>query len=115
MSMTAEMTSKIQVKVINIFNAHYNIANNHRTSNKKIKKVQNNEPHPYDKPLDPVEEAKRRELMAQQYEKKFEADKNRGVSKEGQIEAKLREAKLKRVEEYEKQHPNEPRQFRVSR
>ncbi len=44
--------------------------------------------------------------MAQQYEAKLAKDNHRGVSKEGLIEAKLREAKLKKVQEFEKNNPN---------
>lgn len=43
--------------------------------------------------------------MAQQYENKLSKERNRGMTREGQIDAKLREAKMKKVEEYEKNNP----------
>ncbi len=56
--------------------------------------------------LSPEEIEHRRQIMAQQYEAKLAKDNHRGVSKEGLIEAKLREAKLKKVQEFEKNNPN---------
>lgn len=44
--------------------------------------------------------------MAMQYEKKFEKENNRGMSKQAIIDAKLREEKRKRMEEYEKRNKN---------
>lgn len=52
--------------------------------------------------------------MVEQYEKKFEKERARGMSKEGMIEAKLREQKMKRMEEYEKSNPTGKREFEVS-
>ena len=56
----------------------------------------------------------RRELMAKQYEEKFEKEKNRGMTKEAIVEAKIREEKRKRMEEYEKNNPRDQREFTVS-
>lgn len=41
--------------------------------------------------------------MAEQYEKKLEKDKYKNVSKEMQVELKMKEQQMKRVQELEKQ------------
>ena len=52
--------------------------------------------------------------MAKQYEDKFEKEKYKHMSKEAQIESKLREAQQKKIEQLKKENPREVREFNVS-
>lgn len=81
-----------------------NAAKNDKKSDDFIKVDQNrksNEVHISNEELE-----ERRKIIEQQYKAKFEKDNKRGiVSKEDEIEYKLRQQKLKKVEEFEKQNP----------
>lgn len=88
---------------------------------KTINARRNQDEHNYEKPtsnnkvyLSKEEEHARRELMAKQYEEKLAKERNRGISKEGQIDAKFREAQNKRIEMLMKENPRDIRNFEVS-
>ena len=81
-----------------------NINKNNQISNNNNQQINNNSNQAEDY-------EKRRKLMAEQYENKLEKDRQRGISNKSKIEMKLKEEKLKKVEEYEKSNPRDERQF----
>ena len=103
-------SSRQVVKRNTISNEHINIVQtnkinkNNQISDNNNEKINNNNNQAEDY-------EKRRQLMAEQYENKLEKDRQRGVSNKSKIEMKLKEEKLKKVEEYEKSNPRDERQF----